>query len=306
MADALHEAVARHAKRMRKLLRDAARGDAEAVHDTRTAIRRVREGLGVMRATVFEDRPLSKMQSRLREVLSALGATRDDDVLLADIDAWCSFHEDERSPLAELRALADRCRAASARAMKRELRRGRTRDTVRAVTRFFRGAPHAVAYPRAKKNAAVPTLVRHFVASQTWRGYEEVLAYESMPAEVAVIHRVRSACRRLRFRLDLFDGALPREASRVAELLHHSQTRLGELHDHAVAVERVDQWLARGRVARTAAIDAYLDRHREALREMRRLFTSEWRAVTGPVFRAALAHALCGTEAVEPVSFVLQ
>jgi len=298
MATALREVLAGYVARLRKRLRKAGRGDVDGVHDSRTTLRRIREGMVVMGETVFDRELVGRLGDDLHGIERVLGPTRDDDVLLADLDEWILHRgRGARNDLAPLHDHLCKTRRGHARRLAQELDRGRTRRAVRRVRRFVCGPERAVVPPPGNPARQPPTLVRHFVADETWRAYEEVLAYDTrLPADadVDVIHKVRSSCRRLRYLLELFDGALPRGAEDIVDALRALQDRLGELHDHAVAVQRIEAWRADGTIPENPGIDAYVTEHAKARERLRAEFHAEWRALTGKGFRYALSHLVSG------------
>jgi CHAD domain-containing protein len=296
MTEALRLGLEAHAGKLKKRLRKAARGDVDGVHDARTTLRRLREGLLILGRTGCDPYRAAELERGLHDVEQALGATRDDDVLAADLEAWLrKSPRATRAELAPLHALIQRRRRRDARSLSRELERGRTKKHIRNARRFLRGQGDIGAASRPKRAKAEPTLVRHFVPAETWRAYEHVLAYETrLVADLDVIHKVRSSCRRLRYALELFAGALPRGAQGIVDALRTLQERLGELHDHAVAVDRLKRWVQRGKVRASPSLDAYIAERTLRRDRLRREFESEWRALTGNDFRFALSHAVSG------------
>jgi CHAD domain-containing protein len=296
MAEALRAALEEHALKLKKRLRKAARGDADAIHDARTTLRRIREGLVIMGRTAFDPVRTSRLERQLHDVEQTMAPTRDDDVLAADLDGWLKrASRGARRQLAPFHAFLDRRRRRDARRLSRDLTRGGVPKHVRKTRRFLRGHPRGMTPPPHNPAKATPMLVRHFLPDETWRAYEEVLAYETkLPANFDVIHQVRSSCRRLRYAIELFAGALPAGAKELMRALRSLQDRLGELHDHAVAVARIDDWLARGKVKASPALDAYRTNRVAKRDRLRAEFESEWRALTGGPFRVALSHLVSG------------
>jgi CHAD domain-containing protein len=296
MAEALPVALQPHARKLKKRLCKAERGDADAIHDARTTLRRLREGLVVMGRTLFDPALTGPLEDDLHRIEKVLGPTRDDDVLLADLDDWL-LHGGRvsRHALAAVREHIVDVRAKHMRKLACDLGRQRTRAAVRRMRQMLRGSPGAAA-PQPKNPAkAAPMLVRHFVPDETWRAYDEVLAYEMrQPADLDVIHSVRSSARRLRYLLELFDGALPPGAEDIVDSLRALQDRLGELHDHAVAVDRIERWIRKGRLPDSAALRAYIGHRRQARDTMRAEFNEEWRRLTGDAFRFALSRIVSG------------
>jgi CHAD domain-containing protein len=130
------------------------------------------------------------------------------------------------------------------------------------------------------------------VHGEVWRAYEEILAFElRQPADFAVVHQVRSACRRLRFTLEIFAGALD-GANRVIEPMRELQGRLGELHDGVVAVECLERWKRARDLPTSAALEAYLARRVRVRDRLRSEFDREWRALTASPLRSVLCRTL--------------
>jgi CHAD domain-containing protein len=296
MAEALQDALQPHADKLKKFLRKAEKGDANAIHHARTTLRRLREGLVVMGRTVFEPATTRELEGAMHRVEQLLGPTRDDDVLLADVDDWLAHGgRASRQALQRPRDHMANVRQRHMRKLKRHLGRSRTRKALKRLRRFVAGGNGAAQTPPKNPAKAAPSLVRHFVPDETWRAYDAVLAYETrLPADFDVIHKVRSSARRLRYLLELFDGALPPGAQDVVDSLRALQDRLGELHDHVVALERLERWIQDGSLKDDPALRKYLDHRRQARDELAAEFDDEWRKLTGKVFRFALSRIISG------------
>jgi CHAD domain-containing protein len=296
MAEALQAALEPHADKLKKFLRKAKKGDANAIHHARTTLRRLREGLVVMGRTVFEPATTVELEDAMHRVEQLLGPTRDDDVLLADVDDWLAHGgRASRQALQRPRDHLASVREKHMQKLKRDLGRPRTRKALKRMRRFVAGANGAALTPPKNPAKAAPTLVRHFVPDETWRAYDEVLAYETrLPADLDVIHKVRSSARRLRYLLELFDGALPPGAQDVVDSLRALQDRLGELHDHVVAVERLEGWIHDGSLKDEPPLRKYLDHRREARDDLRSEFDDEWRKLTGNTFRFVFSRIISG------------
>jgi CHAD domain-containing protein len=293
MAEALRRELDARARKLKKQLRRAAEGDADGVHDARTTIRRIREGLDVMGRTVFDPDHVDRLGDRLHELEQVLGPTRDDDVLLESVQEWSKgVSRAMRAGIEPLTRRLEKNRRKNARALAEELQRRRFRKTTRKARRFLHGRLRGTVAPPKNPARAVPELVRHFVGDETWSAYEKVLAYDTRvpTADFDVIHKVRSASRQLRYRLELFEGAVPSGASDVVEALRVLQDRLGRLHDYVVAVARLEAWLADGLLPRNEAVEDFLLRRRAARDRLRDEFDREWRSLTGPAFRRAVGR----------------
>jgi CHAD domain-containing protein len=62
-------------------------------------------------------------------------------------------------------------------------------------------------------------------------------------APLLLLHELRIACKKLRYTIELFQDALPEDASRMHEELVSAQDHLGSLHDADVALPFIDEFL---------------------------------------------------------------
>ena len=81
-------------------------------------------------------------------------------------------------------------------------------------------------------------LVRHFAGDAIWRHYEAVLSFEGImsdpPAEE--LHKLRIACKRLRYTLELFDDNDHPASGDLQQTLTTVQDQLGALQDSIFAL----------------------------------------------------------------------
>lgn len=289
MDEALRADLRARMSKLRKRLKKAHRGTSKGIHDARTELRRVRSELDTMGHTAFDRRVTSELCARLHDTERALAKARDADVLLCDLRKWVKKHAKDG-----LDPVCAKLEARRTRGMKeaRAALNGRTRAAiVRAVKRATK--PKHVVLEQPKNPAkAFPELVRHFTHREVWRRYEAVRAFDArLPADVETLHKLRSACRQLRFTLETFQGASP-DLSPLARDLHERQDEIGELHDHELAIELLERWRAKGKIAPSRALDAYLERRVHARDELRRMAESRWLSLLGAKFRLRLARAL--------------
>jgi CHAD domain-containing protein len=198
-------------------------------------------------------------------------------------------HPRARRGLRPLFALLEKRRAKAAKAAKSNLGRGARKKATGALDALLAHPEDAAPGDPTK---AVPRLVRHFTDEEIWRTYDAVRAYDvRLPPDAQVLHRMRSACRRLRFVLELFSDALP-NARRVAKELHRIQDEVGALHDHHVAEQLLAKWLDRGKLEKTQEIEAYLKHRAQAQGALKERLEAHWLTVLGRPFRARLASVL--------------
>jgi CHAD domain-containing protein len=227
--------VATHASRLRGLGPGAATGDADAVHDARTATRRLRTALGVCRPLLPVDDPGAA--AGLRELGRSLGAVRDADVQLA----WLRAALDERDDDPRARARLEEDRSAARRAGLVGLRR-------------TLGSPaHAALLTTLDSLAAQPWppdegRVAHR-AARCWRRLARALvaADDAGPEQRdAALHAARRRARAARYACEVVgdDAALRR-----ATLAERLQDALGAQHDAVLVRTLVAEVAARAGAA---------------------------------------------------------
>lgn len=285
---ALDETVGIELRKLSKRLRNARAGDPDGIHDARTELRRLREGLTVMGETVFDQAEAERLAVRLRLVEKALAEPRDADVMLDHLRSYVGEHRAEQRGLAELEALLTRRRTRFARRARRYI--DQARGPIRATRRLVRrGQAHAQAPVTPK---ASPHLVEHFLHETIWRAYDAVLAYEkTSTTDFEALHSFRSACRRLRYTIELFEGALPGADVLVAEL-RSVQDEIGEMHDQHVATTRVEKWVRKGKLRPTPELDRFVESCRRTRDALVGRCVERHAHVLGRAFRASLVLAL--------------
>lgn len=298
LAEAGSAALLKQLHKLRKNEAKAREGDPDGVHDMRVATRRLRAGLKVMEETVFEPEKCQKFRRKLRSLANALGATRDSDVFLEHLEQYSKTLPGEKLVgLEPLRLEINQRREEARQQMLRELDRKRTARLLDNLEKYLKAPDAAVRKDSGDENEATPVLVRHFAGSALWQGYEQVRAYETrLPdASVVVLHRLRVACKRLRYTLEFFEEALPQTAGSLISQLTEAQDKLGALHDQQVAQELIDQ-LTKKEPDNQALVDYAAFRQEEA-GKIRAEFEGLWQNLSGPDFRRCLGSVLVGEEA---------
>jgi CHAD domain-containing protein len=115
------------------------------------------------------------------------------------------------------------------------------------------------------------------------------------PAEVAALHDLRIAAKRLRYALELFAPAFGPYAATGAKKAKHLQDLLGEIHDCDVTIPRVEAVLAglgddeADKVPGLTALAMHLRTRRDRLFAQ---FLEDWRTLERKGFRPRLEFAL--------------
>ncbi len=268
--------------------------DPEDLHKMRVATRRMRAAWRVF-GDGFRRGRVRRSVGGLRTLAGDLGAVRDLDVLIDGLDAYLGrLGPTER---VALQPLADAWRA----------ERDRARTTlVRYLDSgaYRRFVDEHVAFVEATGRDAIPAgptdprRVRDTAPSRLWTAYEGVRAYDAVLrwADLATLHQLRIAGKRLRYAMEFFREPLGPEAGMLIERVTALQDHLGLLHDADVAAGLARAFLVeRSALLTPASIDAvgrYLsDRERESVR-LRRTLGPTWRRVTSIEFRRALGRAV--------------
>jgi CHAD domain-containing protein len=297
LAEAGRAVLLKHFEKLRKNEQLARDGDPEGVHDMRVATRRLRAGLKVLEKTVYDADRVGKFRRKLRTLANALSDTRDSDVFLEHLERYATTLPGEKLVGIEpLRHAITERREAGHRHMIRTLDDKNTARLLSKLEAFLTTPNEGVRRAPKDSNEAAPVLVRHFSGSAIWRLYEEVLAYETkLPADIDVLHRLRVAYKRLRYTLEFFEEALPSQAKALIKQLVDVQDYLGALHDHQVAIERVER-LEKQHPDDVALLDYAALRANER-DQLHSQFETPWLNLSGPDFRRSLASVLAGEEA---------
>jgi triphosphatase len=270
--------------------------DIEALHDMRVATRRQRAIFRIV-APYFKRSAVRAFRDELRTLAGRLGAVRDLDVLIeAAEDYASSLGVDTREALGPL--LDEwRKRREAARA---ELLAYLNSDGYGAFTeryKIFLSSPGLGVKEAAPDDPPQPTLVRHILPTNIWSHYGKVRAYETVlgQASIETLHALRIAGKRLRYLLEFFSEVLGPDRDEAIETMVALQDHLGELHDSAVTIGLLRDFLMRSGQAPlnpvvADSIGGYLKSRQARLRTLQRTLRRPWRQVTRKRFRKLLAR----------------
>lgn len=209
--------------------------DVEAVHDMRVATRRLRSAIGDL--TPFLKKKARRIvNSELRKIAQTLGPVRDRDVEVAALEKLLAKTSDEEIA-AELDATIK-----IRRSERQSIQSGLSGLLAEADLENLRSALDYMLdealRPTATKGAKFDKRSRAAITDRI-NEFNDLTGGFYDPFNIADLHRLRIAAKRLRYSIELF--AVPRDdsfkefASGIAEM----QTFLGELHDADVWIERL-------------------------------------------------------------------
>lgn len=226
--------------------------DAEAVHDLRVGLRRLRTLLRPARA-IYGKKRMRRAGDELRRFAQATGIVRDEEVLHETLAALDLPRRTRRALEAWIRSRGRR---------ERELRR----EAVELLTTHeeARGVPsleHALATLEAgvkskRKGKQDARDVARAALDAAIEGVEEIGRTRPSTADSPSMHALRIREKRLRYTAEIFAEVLPGEATRLAKDAARMQKKLGELHDLDQAIFVVLQARSLSRPVRPAVLQA--------------------------------------------------
>ena len=237
MAEAGRKLFARQLRRMKSHEAGSRTGeDIESVHQMRVAIRRMRSLFNLI-GNHYQPKTVAKHGRGLRRIARALGAVRDLDVLIVDLQAFAgTLPADSQAAMAGVIDRLDDRRQAyreSLNALFDSRRYARfLRDFNRLCRKPGRGTPKL-----AKKEA--PHQVRHVLPLLMHDRLARVKAYDTVlpAAEDATLHALRVEFKQLRYAVEHFQPLLGSSAGRFLVQVKAMQELLGRIQDIAVFTE---------------------------------------------------------------------
>ena len=273
--------------------------DAEALHDMRVAVRRMRAALRVFAGAIPSRRRMA-LARELRWLGDALGAVRDLDVSLLHLRAEAQRLEPalrQATVLYEGALLRRRERAR--RVMLRALDSARYRRLAEGLRRRL-DAP-APARPAPEACEPAPRVAVRAVRKALGKVLKMGRALPPDAPDEA-LHRLRIACKRLRYACEFFGDLLGAPAAEFAARVKEVQDVLGAHQDAVVFGAALSDTSvrvrARGDVMRRLylALGTMAARHEVRAEETRREFLRMWRRFDRRRTRKALKAALRDAE----------
>lgn len=274
--------------------------DTEAVHDMRVACRRMNSALRLFKDDLPKKR-VKKLRPVLEQLRDALGATRDLDVMSADLEKYRATASEEDNTQLEHVAEAWRAdRAVHQIALVELLDSADYQTWCKRMDAFLEGNDKDGS-PRVAE--ALPALL--------WTQYGSVRAYETglENATLEELHTLRIAVKRLRYTLEFFrdifvgtDGS-GGNVDALIEPLVALQDQLGSIQDCVVAGAALTDFIAteadRARQAGETtsdfqAIAAYHAHLHQRITDLRAQLRERWE----PLVQAGYRHQLADVTAL--------
>jgi triphosphatase len=259
--------------------------DTEELHDMRVASRRLRAALALF-ADVLPP-SAAKLQEDLSWVGRTLGAVRDLDVQLEQLDGWLGeVPEADRDALAALRSLLESERSVARKAMLDALDSRRYELFVSRFGRLLRSARGRRTGPAALPALAVaPDLI-----GDRFRAFRKAAKRISGDSPAGDYHRVRIRGKRLRYALEFLSDLYPGRTRPLVKRMVAVQDLLGLHQDAYVAIERLRELsVERGAELPPTTIFAMgevAERYRRSAAQLRGRFPKAYARATGKRWKA--------------------
>ena len=275
MAEAGRKIFAQQYRQMRRHEDGSRSGeDIESVHRMRVAIRRMRTLFRLIGAH-YRPGTVDGYQRGLRRVARALGAVRDLDVLILDLQAFAAtLPAEEQIELAAVISLLEKRRAdyrVRLNALFDSKQYGRfLRRCERLFKKRGRGA-------RPIKQREFPHQVRHVLPVLLHDRMARVKAYDTVlpAAEDTILHALRVEFKQLRYALEFFQPILGSPAGAFLQQVKAIQEILGRISDIAVFTEYM-YGLDNLPSAQNVVIESYINARDEELVHLRQQFNDVW------------------------------
>jgi CHAD domain-containing protein len=244
--------------------------------------------LEVLEDIAFDTANVGPLRKGLKRLAAALGVVRDAEVWLESVAEYAArLPEAEQAGLDPLRERLHTMRDVGREDLLATLGSKRTARLLKQLETFVTTEGVGLAKPEH-----FSPRVRDAAGSALWSRLEAVQIFEIvMPeAPLPLLHELRISCKKLRYTIELFEGALPEDAGRMHEELVAAQDHLGSLHDADVALPFVDEFL--DQEPHNLALSHYRT-HLEQTRD--RLWSSVpelWMRIGSKEFRVRLANII--------------
>lgn len=275
-AEAGRKLFARQLRRMRSHEAGSRTGeDIESVHQMRVAIRRMRSLFNLV-GNHYRRKVVAEYERGLRDIARALGAIRDLDVLILDLEDYQATLPTASQPAMEpvLSLLDDRRRAARVRLN----RRFDSKRYARFLRRFRRLTKKRGRGARRLKRGERPHQLRHVLPLLLHERLAVVRAYDAvLPAsDDTVLHALRVEYKQLRYALEFFQPLLGASAGRFLAQVKAMQEILGRVNDIAVFTDYVNQ-LEGMPPAQSDILQEYIRARNAELVDLRAQFYIAWK-----------------------------
>jgi CHAD domain-containing protein len=263
----------------------------EDVHDMRVATRRIRSALRLL-SDYYKPKTVRAYRRPLRTVARALGAVRDLDVLITDVQQFQgtldeSHQEDIQVVIANLEAERTLAR--------QELIRVLDEDEYRRFVEDFSAFLTAPGAGAKNLNGEVyPVQVRHVLPALLYSYLGAVRAYDRVleAADATTLHALRIEFKRLRYAVSLFADVLGSSIKDFIKEIKVMQDHLGRMQDIANAQAVLNPMVSELSDGQAETLHLYLDHIEAESQELRQQTGDLWARFNTKAVQKQLAMAV--------------
>ena len=264
--------------------------DIESVHKMRVAVRRMRSLLRLL-GDHYPGKPIAVAGKRLRRIARVLGAIRDLDVLILDLQEFSARLPAESQQHANaLVSRLERRRAKRRKRLNAFLDSKRYERALRQLERFAGTKTGRASRPLRPHE---PQELRHVLPSLLHQRLAIVSAYDAVlpNADDTRLHALRVECKRLRYAIEFFAPVLGASGTDFLALVTSMQDTLGRINDIAVFVSRL-QNLKKLSPEQAAILNDYIASRNNELSALRATFYKQWARMNTRAQRRKFSDAL--------------
>ena len=266
--------------------------DIEDVHKMRVAIRQQRSLFNLL-ADYYKPKTVRAHNKDLKRVMDSLGAVRDLDVLIADLDAFgATLDAADAVAMNEVVESLDQRRAVARKRLVKLLDSKAYHQFVNRYTAFLTTPDASVQAHEA--DDVHPIEVRHTLAPMIHAYLADVRAYDSVlaDADIETLHALRIACKRLRYIVTLFSDILGKEIDDFINELRQLQDLLGRLNDIDIARNTLADLMEDLDAGQNALLRIYLEQLEQELPVLQAEFPDRWKRFNTKTVQRKLANAI--------------
>ena len=275
VAEAGRKIIARQYRRMIQQEAGSRTGaDIESVHRMRVAIRRMRSLLKLI-PDHYQARTARQLQSGLREIARTLGAVRDLDVLILDLERFAaSLPAEERAPIQAVIQRLDQRRTKRRQRINALFDSKSYARSLRQLKRFAKSSGKGV----RRIDRRAPRELRHVLPVLLHQRLAIVRAYDTvMPAaDIEDLHDLRVEFKQLRYALEFFQPILGASAAPYLRRVRAIQDLLGRIQDISVFIEAISR-LKKPTAEQQQALENYRSARLTEQDGLRQDFDEQWR-----------------------------
>ncbi|GAB4518698.1 MAG: hypothetical protein OHK0046_26670 [Anaerolineae bacterium] len=264
----------------------------EDVHQMRVALRRMRSALRLLKV-YYKNKAVEPLIDYMKQLATRLGAVRDLDVLMADMNAYAeALSEEDRVLFQTVMHKLEKRRQKAQQKLTTFLNRDAHADFVDAYTEFLitpgKGA-------RSADDETSPHQVRHVLPTLLHEHLGNVRAYDAVVETDAdlspdQLHRLRIEFKRLRYAISNFQQVLGSTAEDFLNDLKAMQDYLGRVNDVTVAQRTLHQIKLDD--DQTEVLDRYLAHLQNQQTTLISDFRQEWAKFSKRTVQRKLVNAL--------------